>query len=158
MIDLIIQTTIFIIGTIILYYAGEQDQKTRTPTLLIPALITISLITNQTTIILTLITTTLIFLAPKQINQKIGKADLLLFTNLFILFIFSNHLTLKIIIFITLTLTLIDLIKIQKQTTNMILKTKTPLIYYYAQNQIKITLITALLTIPLIILTTIGAI
>lgn len=136
------QLLILLFGTIILIKAGKQDNQTRKPILLIPALIIITASTLNITLTLIISILGLIFLLlPAKINKIMGKADLYLLTTQFIILISPTYILLKLIIITTNLLTAYDLHKKQKNEP-------IPLIHYYAKNAYypTITSITIILT------------
>jgi hypothetical protein len=131
--ETIIPIIALIIGTILIYLAGQQDLKTRKPILLIPALLYIGLSSNMLTALTLTIISILIFISPKKINDHIGKADLLIFISIPLLVLLAtNPMTQLLFIltnFITLLLLIDLLIKTPKQQRKTLL---IPLIYYYS--------------------------
>ena len=140
-ITILLQLACFIIGSIFIVKAGKQDFTTKTPILLIPAFLLIALSLNSLTFILILIVSGIIFYLPKKVNTFMGKADLLLYTNIFIIFITGNSPLTSIIMFITLGLTGYKLYNIQQDKE--ILDKNVPLIHYFAKYY-KITLLIAI--------------
>lgn len=154
-----IQIAFLLIGLIFMYYAGQEDLKTRNPLLLIPSLTLIGLAHNTITAGLILTISIICLLLPKKVNVIIGKADLLLFAGLFILFVFAQNLTLTLIIFIALLLTILNLLEI---TNDKKKEQQIPLIYYFSKNLLKIIaihlIIFTIVTALIIIFTLIGVI
>lgn len=149
---ILLQIIVFCIGSIILILSGKQDEKTRRPWLIIPGLILIGLSTNLITFITILIASILFFLAPKKTNYFMGKADLLLFTSILLIFILGNNPIISTILWFTLLLTTLSIYKQMKQTKK---QTTIPLIYYFTTNYSKIILLTILITTVFLILKTI---
>ena len=140
-ITIILQLISFLLGSIFIVKAGKQDYNTRTPLLLIPAFLLIALSLNALTFALILIASGIIFYLPDKVNKTIGKADILLYTNIFIIFITGYSPLISIILFIALGLTGYNLYKIQHD--KQILDKNVPLIHYFAKNY-KITLLIAI--------------
>jgi len=134
MLSQIIQTTMFILGSALLIYSGKQDNKTRNPFLLIPALMALGLSAGITTFLIITLASAIIFFLPQKVNKLIGKADLLLFYSLFTIIILNQNLILTLITFLSLGLTLIIMLFKKK------LEKDIPLIHYYTQGYL-ITLI-----------------
>jgi hypothetical protein len=141
----LIQITIFILGTLLLICAGKQDEKTRNPFILIPALMCLGLSAGFLTFVLITIASLIIFFLPNKVNKIIGKADLLLFYSLLVIIMLNQNLLLTQIVFMSLTLTLIMLIKQKHKEKQM------PLIHYYAQAYALTILITMALGIVALI-------
>ena len=123
----LIQVIFFIAGSILIIYAGKQDEQTRNPYLLIPALISIGLSAGFITGTIIALASIIIFFLPEKINKIIGKADLLLFYSLLTIIILNQNLLLTLIIFSTQCVTLFMLIINKNKEKQM------PLIHYYAQ-------------------------
>jgi len=120
------QILCFCIGSIILIKSGKQDEKTRNPYLLIPALMLIGLSAGLITFLIVGFASALIFFMPEKTNKLIGKADLLLFMTITMVFILNQNLLLSLMLFMALAITIILLLlkKAKKQV---------PLIQYFAQ-------------------------
>jgi len=144
----IIQFLAFITGLILIIYAGKQDKNTRTPILLIPALIAIGISAGAETFSIITIISTLIFFSPSKINKLIGKADLLLFASTLIIIILNQNKLLTLSIYISLALT-IGLILFDKNKTNEI-----PVIHYFSKGYILATIA----MIPITIAATMGGV
>jgi hypothetical protein len=145
MLSELIQITIFILGTLLLICAGKQDEKTRNPYILIPALMCLGLSAGFLTFVLITIASLIIFFLKEKVNKIIGKADLLLFYSLLVIIMLNQNLLLTQILFMSLTLTLIMLI-VQKHKEKQM-----PLIYYYAQAYALSVLITITIDIGVLI-------
>jgi hypothetical protein len=154
-----LELIILLIGLILMYLAGKQDLETRTPLLLIPSLILIGLAHNILSAGLITILSIIILLLPKETNKIMGKADLLLFAGIFIIFIFAQNLTLTILIFIALLLTVLNLVEINEDKKNA---QQVPLIYYFSKNFTKIIMvhliIFTIITVLIIVFSLIGGV
>ena len=106
----IIQVVSFFIGTILIIVAGKQDNKTRKPIYLIPALMFIGLSAGLETFFIIALFSWIIFFLPNDINKILGKADLLLFAGVLIIILFNQNLLITLIEYFTLTAMLILLI------------------------------------------------
>ena len=122
-----IQIMLFCIGSILLIYSGKQDEKTRNPYLLIPALIAIGFSGGLITGLIISIASIIIFFLPAKVNKIIGKADLLLLYSLLMLIIINTNLLLSLIICFSTPITLLLLIFNKNKEKQM------PLIHYYVQ-------------------------
>lgn len=127
MLTILTQIMVFCAGSILLIYAGKQDEKTRNPLLLIPALMLIGLSAGTTTFLIISLASLIIFLLPEKVNKVIGKADLLLFYSLLTIIILNQNILLSLILYISLAITFILLL------TNKNKEKQVPLISYYAQ-------------------------
>ena len=145
MLSNLIQVILFIIGSILIIYAGKQDEQTRNPYLLIPALISIGLSAGFITGTIIALASIIIFFLPEKINKIIGKADLLLFYSLLTIIILNQNLLLTLIIFSTQCITLFMLIINKNKEKQM------PLIHYYARAYATTIIITFGLAIGLIL-------
>jgi len=124
---MIIQILCFLAGSILIILAGKQDEKTRNPYILIPALMAIGLSAGLLTFVMVSIACIIIFFSPEKINKIIGKADLLLFYSLLVIMMLNQNIILTIIAIFSLLLTLIFMITDKKRLKEV------PLISYYAQ-------------------------
>jgi len=145
MLSTLIQVLLFCCGSVLLIYSGKQDKKTRKPFLLIPALMAIALSANIITFAIVSIACAIIFFLPAKTNKLMGKADLLLFAGILIIFITNINLVLNLILYGALALT-IALILLDKKRTDQI-----PLIHYFSQGYALMILITIASTLGLII-------
>lgn len=153
-----IQILLFIIGTILIIFAGDQDEKTRKPILIIPALFFLGLSANFVSGLLILLIGLICFLfLPKQVNKVMGKADIFLFGAIIVLLIFSNSL-LTVLTWITLTIMLIQLTLFERKNKNTKKTKPIPLISYYSKAYQLAIIIFLLLTITMTTLTIIGVI
>lgn len=121
-----LQIIIFLIGSILMFFAGAQDKKTRNPLLLIPALMAIGLSAGLTTFAIVTLASFIIFFLPAKINKVLGKADLLLFASVLVIIISSQNVLLNLIMFESLALAVIIMLLDKKRTKEV------PLIYYYS--------------------------
>lgn len=126
MLTAVIQILVFCAGSILLIYSGKQDEKTRNPYLLIPALMAIGLSAGLTTFLIVSLACLIIFFLPNKVNKVLGKADLLLFASILVIIILSQNLLLNLILFESLALTVIILLLDKNR------KKEVPLIHYYS--------------------------
>lgn len=122
----LIQILVFCTGSILLIYAGKQDEKTRNPFLLIPALMAIGLSAGLTSFLIVSLASFAIFFLPKKVNKVIGKADLLLFASILTINILCQNILLTLFLYLTLGNTIIIML-LDKN-----LKKEVPLIHYYS--------------------------
>ena len=142
---MLLQTAMFCAGSILLIYAGKQDEKTRKPLLIIPALITIGLSAGLTTFIIITLASILMFILPSKVNKLIGKADLLLLASTLTIFILNQNIILSLIVFSS-HFTSIILIIFDKNKQKEV-----PLIHYYSKGYAFTTLLTIILLITYLI-------
>ena len=126
----LIQFLMFCIGSALIIYAGKQDEKTRNPYILIPALIALGMSAGGTTFTIITLACLIIFILPEKVNKVIGKADLLLFASALTIIILNQNVLLTALIYLSLTITLILLLFNKKEQKEV------PLIHYYAQGYI----------------------
>lgn len=122
----LIQILVFCTGSILIIYAGKQDEKTRNPFLLIPALMAIGLSAGLTSFLIVSLASFAIFFLPKKVNKVIGKADLLLFASILTINILCQNILLTLFLYLTLGNTIIIML-LDKN-----LKKEVPLIHYYS--------------------------
>lgn len=122
----LIQILVFCAGSILIIYAGKQDEKTRNPFLLIPALMAIGLSAGLTSFLIVSLASFAIFFLPKKVNKVIGKADLLLFASILTINILCQNILLTLFLYLTLGNTIIIML-LDKN-----LKKEVPLIHYYS--------------------------
>lgn len=144
----LIQILVFCTGSILLIYAGKQDEETRNPFLLIPALMAIGLSAGLVTFLIVSLASFAIFFLPKKVNKVIGKADLLLFASILTINILCQNILLTLFLYLTLGNTIIIML-LDKN-----LKKEVPLIHYYSIAYA----ITIIMFIGLIIGTLIGVV
>ena len=126
MLSNLIQILVFCAGSILLIYAGKQDEETRNPFLLIPALMAIGLSAGLVTFLIVSLASFVIFFLPNKVNKVLGKADLLLFASALTIIILNENILLTTIIFMSLAITAIFMLFDKKLTKSV------PLIHYYA--------------------------
>jgi hypothetical protein len=140
-----LQIIMFLTGSILMFFAGVQDEKTRNPFLLIPALMAIGLSAGLTTFAIVTLASFIIFFLPAKINKVLGKADLLLFASILVIIILSQNVLLNLIMFESLALTVIIMLLDKKRTKEV------PLIHYYSIGYALAILITIAISISVII-------
>ena len=123
----LIQALMFCIGSALIIYAGKQDEKTRNPYILIPALIALGMSAGGTTFTIITLACLIIFILPEKVNKVIGKADLLLFASALTIIIVNQNWLLTLIIYVSLASTA-GLILSDKEKAKEI-----PLIHYFAK-------------------------
>lgn len=125
---ILLQIIMLGIGSILMFFAGNQDEKTRKPFLLIPALMAISLSAGLTTFLIVTLSCITIFFLPAKVNKIIGKADLLLLSSILTIFILNQNILLTIMLYVSLGLTTLYLfLNVSKE------KKPIPFIQYYTK-------------------------
>ena len=124
---MLIQIIFFCAGSILILYAGKQDEKTRNPFLLIPALMAIGLSAGLVTFFIVSLASFVIFFLPKKVNKIIGKADLLLFYSLLVIIILNQNILLTLTLYFSLAVTVLHMLLDKNKQKEV------PLIRYYAE-------------------------
>ena len=110
--SILISFILFCLGTLVLSLAGMQDKTSRRPFLLIPAFVLIGASTNITTAALIILIGAISLLLPDKINKVIGKADVFLFTAIFVIYLFGNNIFLTFLLLMSSFATFLLLMKL----------------------------------------------
>jgi hypothetical protein len=138
---------LFIIALTLIVLAGDQDETSRKPIIIIPALFVLGLITNLLLgVIIGLIGILSLFLLPNKVNKILGKADIFLLISILVLLVMSNPLT-TLLLWITMIIMTIELLKYYKKTKNYKKRVGIPLIKYFSDSFIKATIILTTITL-----------
>lgn len=145
MLTAVIQILVFCAGSILLIYSGKQDEKTRNPYLLIPALMAIGLSAGLTTFLIVSLACLIIFFLPNKVNKVLGKADLLLFTSILMIFILTQNFLLSMVLYGSMALTIVVILLDKNRKKGI------PVIYYFSIGYALMILITIGLVIGVFI-------